>query len=208
MTVPNLRTVIVEYDDGTQASASYQSLTAQCRWELERQPAFRRPSPAPDKEKYLILTWEDGWREVHKVDAGCTDFNRYYVIARPEDVGRLSINKTDGYPELVEIGRRPLSLKSVALGGTWALVLDQTTREGKKTDHFFKMSPAADVITEMKRQFRQVLAEEKLTDEIDSLSPEKRIEEYEKIRKRMKLSAGFNQQDVIDFLAYLNKTSA
>jgi hypothetical protein len=91
--------------------------------ELLRQPFASQPSKTPEQEKYVILEWDDGWREVIQVSAACADINRYYVISRPEDVGRLSLNKEDGYPELIEIVRKPLDLKRITFLNTFQLSL-------------------------------------------------------------------------------------
>ena len=203
MTLPRPSKIMIEYEDGDRTTVDYQTLTDACRFELERQPALCRPSPAPDKDKYLIVIWEDGWREVYKVDPACVGLNRYYVISRPEDAGRLSINKADGRPELVEIGRRPLSVRTVVLGESLELTPNVTTREGTKKDHFFKASPNGDKMAEIREEFAQALAEENSVSSLAEDASENRTEILERVRKRMRLNAGNNQQDVLDFLAGL-----
>ncbi|MFH1137823.1 MAG: hypothetical protein V1816_17280 [Pseudomonadota bacterium] len=208
MTAPKPLKITVEYDDGTVVAAPWDAMTEKLRLELERQPAFSRPSPAPEKDKYLILAWEDGWREVYKVAPECVDLNRYYVITRPESTGRLSLNKTDGYPELVEIDRRPFSLQSAALEKSWELTLDHSTREGNKVDHFFQASPALDLPAELRQEFRRARDEERPAGDLDALSAAGRADILEKIRKKMRLNAGFKQGDVIDYLIYLHRSTA
>jgi len=73
------------------------------------------PSPAPQKEKFLLLEWQDGAKEVTEVDPTCKGVSRYTVITRPDDVGRLAIHKEDGFPELVEVVRRPLTVTSISV---------------------------------------------------------------------------------------------
>ena len=70
-----------------------------------------------------------------EVDAACAEINRYYVISRPEDVGRLSLNKMDDYPELIEIVRKPLDLRRITFLDTFKISLERSDREGKKMDH-------------------------------------------------------------------------
>ena len=73
-----------------------------------------------DKEKsvssLILLEWEDGWKEVVKVQSKAAKLMRYYVIKRPEETGRLVLETDDAnYPELIEIFRKPRELKKVTL---------------------------------------------------------------------------------------------
>jgi hypothetical protein len=163
--------------------------------ELLRQPFASQPSKTPEQEKYVILEWDDGWREVIQVSAACADINRYYVISRPEDVGRLSLNKEDGYPELIEIVRKPLDLKRITFLNTFQLSLERSDKEGKKIDHFFALSKAGDAISEEMEAFKK------------SQDPDQLREVYEKIRRKMGIKAAQRQQDVYDFIAYLTKAA-
>ena len=208
MTDPQPTKIIIEYDDGTKTAVSYESLTDSLRFELLRQPALARLSLNPENEKYIILSWEDGWREVAAVNRDCLDINRYYVISRPEDVGRLSINKKDGYPELVEIGRRPLNLSSVTLTETMAVTPEKSTREGKKTDHFFKMKPDGDVLAELKQKLKDLFREKNITGEPESWTEAEKVQRYEEIRRKLGLRAAFRQQDALNFIAFLIKSVA
>ena len=88
--------ITVEFADGSKAEADFAALTEQLKFELLRQPAFSRPSLHPEEEKFVLLEWVDGWKEVVEVDSECTEVNRYSVITRPEDVGRLSLTKGSG----------------------------------------------------------------------------------------------------------------
>jgi ribosomal protein S21 len=151
-----------------------------------------------------LLEWEDEWKEVIEVDTGCTDINRYYVISRPEDVGRLSLNKQDGYPELIEIGRKPLNLKKITFLSTFQITLERSDREGKKTDHFFELSQEGDALSETLNDFRRVVEEEGI--DLKDLRPgdqDRSGELYEKIRRKLGIKASSRQQDVYDFIAYL-----
>jgi hypothetical protein len=135
MSRPKPVTVHIDFDDDSTCSASFDSLPADLQFDILRQPFASKPSSNPEKERFVLLEWEDGWREVIGVDAACTDINRYYVISRPEDVGRLSLNKGGDYPELIEIIRKPLDLKRIAFTETFHLAPDTSTREGKKVDY-------------------------------------------------------------------------
>ncbi len=200
--------VVIEFDDGSKTETSFEVLPSQLQFELLRQPFASRPSENPDQEKYVLLEWDDGWREVIQVDETCTALNRYYVISRPEDVGRLSLNKEEGYPELIEIGRKPLDLKKVTFLDTFDLSLERSDREGKKTDHFFKLSKGADASGEELSAFKKAVQEEGYDlQELGTAGPDHQRQAYEKIRRRMGIQATHRQQDVLDFIACLSKAA-
>ncbi len=67
---------------------------------------------------------------------------RYYTIERVEEIGRLSMEKADGNPELLIIKRLPRRLERIVfLGGNgpqaYALEEKATVKEGGKTEHYF-----------------------------------------------------------------------
>ncbi len=202
------RKVIVEYRDGSEKEASFEALPSQLQFELLRQPFASRPSANPEQEKYLLLEWDDGWKEVIEVDAACSEINRYYVISRQEEVGRLSLNKENDYPELIEIVRKPMGLKKITFLDTFQLSLERSEKEGKKTDHFFRLSREGNAISREIGIFKKAVAEEEFDlRELRSDDPSQLTEKYEKIRRKMGLKAARRQQDVFDFLAYLAKSS-
>ncbi len=202
------RKVVVEFDDGSKAEASFDTLPSQLQMELLRQPFASLPSQNPEKEKFVLLEWDDGWKEVLEVDARCTHINRYYVINRPEDVGRLSLNRQDGYPELIEIARKPLDLKKITFLDTFQLTLERSEREGKKTDHFFGLSKDGNALSDEIKAFKKVVAEEGIElQELRSQDSTQSKEQYEKIRRKMGLKASQRQQDLLDFIAFLAKAA-
>ena len=199
--------VVIEFDDGSKTEASFDALPSQLQFELLRQPFASQPSKNPDQEKYVLLEWDDGWREVIQVDAACSEINRYYVISRPEDVGRLSLNKEDDYPELVEIVRKPQDLKRITFLDTFQLSVERSAREGKKIDHFFNLSKEGDAISEEMEAFKRAVEELGIDlQDLRSQEPGQLVEQYEKIRRKMGIKAAQRQQDVLDFIAYLVKS--
>ena len=199
--------VVIEFDDGSKTEAGFDALPSQLQLELLRQPFASQPSKNPDQEKYVLLEWDDGWREVIQVDAACSEINRYYVISRPEDVGRLSLNKEDDYPELVEIVRKPRDLKRITFLDTFKLSVERSAREGKKIDHFFKLSKEGDAISEEMEAFKRAVEELGVDlQDLRSQEPGQLVEQYEKIRRKMGIKAAQRQQDVLDFIAYLVKS--
>ena len=130
------------------------------------------------------------------------------MISRPEDVGRLSLNKKDDYPELIEIVRKPLDLKKITFLDTFHISLERSEREGKKTDHFFKLSKGGDAFGEEIEVFKKAVADEGYDlQALKSQDPNEQKEAYERIRRKMGIQAAERQQDVFDFIAYLSKAA-
>ena len=203
---PRPQKITVEFDDGSKSAVSFGDLPTPLQLEIERQPVFTKPSSNPEEEKFVLLEWEDGWKEVIEVEESCSDINRYYIISRPEDVGRLSLNKNDSYPQLIEIIRRPTGVKKITFLDTFQLSPDKSTREGKKTEHFFSLTKKGDALSELAKDFKDAVAAKGLDiQELRSQDPDQLREPYEAIRREMGIQAGQRQQDVYDFLAYLTK---
>ncbi len=198
--------IVIQFSDGSSKESPFDALPAQLQFDILRQPFAGQPSPDPEKEKFVLLEWEDGWKEVMEVDGTCTEINRYYVISRPEDMGRLSLNKQDGYPELIEIVRKPLDLKKITFLGTFQLTLERSDREGKKTDHFFELAKEGDALTDAMNNFKKVVREEGIdVQKLQSEGPDLFREPCEKIWRKMGIKAARRQQDALDFIAYLAK---
>jgi hypothetical protein len=199
--------IFVEFEDGSTCEAPFESLPETLQLDLMRQPFASKPSPEPEKEKFLILEWDDGWKEVILVDNACTEINRYYVISRVEHVGRLSIRKQNGYPELIEIIRRPLNLKRITFADTFKVTLQRSDREGEKTDHFFALSKEGKALPNMIDTLKATIEQEGIDlRAMKSMLPNRPREPYEKIRKALGIKAGVRQQDLDDFIAFLVKT--
>lgn len=198
------KNITVEFDDGTNTTVPFDSLPDTLQGEILCQPFASRASSNPKQEKFALLEWNDGWKEVIAVDPNCTDINRYYVISRPEDWGRLSLNKKDGYPELIEINRKPKNIVRITFVDTFRLNLNQSTREGKKIDHFYNLSKETDAMSEILKGFKSALKEEGVDGEqLLSVEPALQKERLENIRQKMGIMAGRRQQDALDFVRYL-----
>ncbi len=65
---PRPKKITVEFDDGSKSSASYDTLPTPLQFEIERQPIFTKPSSKPEEERFVLLEWEDGWKEVIGVE--------------------------------------------------------------------------------------------------------------------------------------------
>jgi len=196
--------ITVEFEDGSKAEADFAALTEQLKFELLRQPVFSRPSPHPEEEKFVLMEWVDGWKEVVEVDSECSEINRYYVITRPEDVGRLSLKRGGGYPELIEVTRDPLNLKKIIFLNDYEINLERSDREGKKVDHFFSLDKRDSFLSEIMDLFRKVVDEAGLTvDQLRSQEPDQARARYQKIAQKMGIKAAQRQQDLFDFISHL-----
>lgn len=205
---PKPTKIIIEFNDGSKASSDFQLLPSQLQYEILSQRFASKASSKPEAEKFVVLEWQDGWKEVIIADETCSDINRYYVISRPEDVGRLSLKKEDGYPELIEIIRKPLDLTKITFLDTYSLTLERSIREGKKVDHFYSLKNEEDIISTLTRDLKKAMKDEGLDHELLH-SPNSLQQQgyYERIRKRMGIMASKRQQDVYDFIAFLLKVT-
>jgi hypothetical protein len=199
--------IIVEFDNKSRVEVPFEDLPVSLQLELLRQPFASRPNPEPEKGRFVLFEWDDGWKEVIQVDHSYTDINRYYVINRVEHVGRLSLNSQKGYPELIEIVRKPFSLKKITFRDSFRLTMERSSREGHKTEHFFKLTKEGEANSEIIDILKKAVEEEGIDLQIlRSREPGAIQEEYEKIRQKMDIKALSRQQDVLDFIAYLVKT--
>ena len=196
--------IVLEFSDGTRKESAFNALPDQLQFDIMRQPFAGQLNPAPSKNKFVLLEWKDGWKEVIQVHTNCTEINRYYVISRPEEVGRLSLDKQDGYPELIEIVRKPLDLEKITFIDTFHLTRERSKREGKKTDHFFTLSKEGDSFLEAATTFSKILREEGIElKELLSEDPVQLQEKFAKISRQLGVAATHRQQDVLDFIAHL-----
>jgi hypothetical protein len=199
--------IIVEFDNRSKVEVPFEDLPVSVQRELLRQPFASRPSPEPEKGRFVLLEWEDGWKEVIQVDPSCTDINRYYVISRVEHVGRLSLNSPKGYPELIEIVRKPFGLKRITFMDSFRLAMERSSREGHKTEHLFKLTKEGEANSEIIGNLKRAVEDEGIDLQIlRSREPDVIQKEYEKIRQKMDIKALWRQRDALDFIAYLVKT--
>lgn len=188
--MPDVATIAPEsltltYPDGSTTMVSFRALPKPLRDDLLRQPGLARPDESPTPGRFVLLEWEDGWREVIGVDPGSTAIKRYYVISRAEDVGRLVLENESGYPEIVEISRRPLGLRRITFESTFELSPGTVEREGAKTDRRFQLEPAGD--------------------SLESIAAD--LSEAGGDASAVGLVAGRRSQDLLDFVAALTRRS-
>lgn len=208
MSQPKPKRILVEFDDGSKTETSFELLPGPLQSEIMRQPFASKSNPAPEKDRFVLLEWDDGWKEVLQVNASCAEINRYYVISRTEHVGRLSLNDQQGYPELIEIVRKPLNLKKITFKDTFQLTLERSDREGQKTDHFFALAKDENSYPDIMETLKKIIEEEGIDPEVlKSQGPDALSEQYEKITQKIGVKAGFRQQDLLDFISCLAKSA-
>ena len=123
--------LVVEFDDGTQSAVPFEALPSNLKSEILRQPFAGKPSPNPEKERFLLLEWDDGWKEVFEVDAACTDLNRYYVISKglpptcgvpPKKISPIPFDKRSCHEQAAHLAAKELIAKGEVLRA-WQILL-------------------------------------------------------------------------------------
>lgn len=110
-----IQKLVVQYENGLEQEIPASDLPEKMLSELAAIGSEKNGTEG-DTKRYLLLEWKDGWKEVLRVPGDATDLIRYFVIRRPEEQGRLVIERKDAdYPELVEIIRKPKELKRVTV---------------------------------------------------------------------------------------------
>jgi hypothetical protein len=108
---------------------------------------------------------------------------------------------------LIEIVRKPFSLKKITFMDSFRLAMERSSREGRKTEHLFKLTQEGEANSEIVDLLKKAAEEEGIDlQTLRSREPGVTQEEYEKIRQKMDIKALSRQQDALDFIAYLIKT--
>jgi hypothetical protein len=214
MNVP--KKLIVEYEDGTRQEAAFDKLSSTGRMELSALGLCE--AAAPDSgTHYLLLEWKDGWKEVKAVGGKALAVLRYYTIERVEEIGRLSMEKADGNPELLTIKRLPGRLERIIFvdeNGPQAYALEEKAmvKEGGKTERYFydktrpnfKMEePAAASAryTAFLDALRGALEKKQISvSGLLAMSEGDRIPLYKELTRTLGLRGTERQQDVYGFL--------
>ena len=196
--------LVIEFEDASKTSISFEALPYHLQCELLRQPFASRPLPDNAGDKFVFMEWEDGWKEVLSVDEACSSIGRYSVITRPEEVGRLALRSGNGYPELIEVTRRPSNITRITFVDTFRLTPGSSYREGNKIDRFFELTDADDALDAVFEALKKALEDEGIdAKDLHAGDWSQRRELYERIRRRMGIVAAYRQQDAYDFIAHL-----
>jgi hypothetical protein len=198
--------LILEYGDGTRREATFDSLPGTLQFDLLRQRFLLDPDAAVEEAegKFVLLEWKDGWKEVYEVGPEYEAIGRYFDLAREEEIGRLSLKAADGYPELLEIVRRPGEVVRIAFGQSFTLAKGDLKREGKKKEQFYKLAASGEAFAAEVAALRKLAGDEgiDLGKGMD-LRGEELGQWLDGLRHKLGIVAGQRQQDVLDFAGYL-----
>ena len=198
--------IVLEYSDGTSRESPFAELPGTLQSDLLRQRFLLDPATAATggTGEFVLAEWKDGWKEVYEVDSGYTGINRYYGLSRVEEVGRLSLTAAEGYPELLELTRRPNQVVRIAFGRSFSLEKGAEKREGKKTEQFYTLAAAGDAFAAEAAALRALAADEGIDLAAGlKLRGDELLGWLDRLRRKLGLVAGRRQQDVLDFVGYL-----
>ncbi len=106
----------VEYNDGSVRECGAEDLSQEGKEALAKLGLL--PFSIKDLDegnKYVLVEWKNGWKEVFSVPPDVTEVRNYLVIRRAEEVGRLFLDKKEEHPELIEILRKPKDVEKITL---------------------------------------------------------------------------------------------
>lgn len=160
------------------------------------------------RDKYVLMEWEDGWRELTRVEDDAVGLRKYFVIERVEYVGRLVIDRPDGgVPGLVATDRKPLDVKRVALVGGMGGDLRQGSlyKEGGRTEHNFELEVSTeDLEGALAGELEAALLQRGLRSaDVLSSPAEVQSEVIGAVAAELRLVAGKNQDHLIGFVKEL-----
>jgi hypothetical protein len=206
--------LVVEYEDGSTKRIDFSKLSRPSQLEISRAGSC---SP----EKYLLLGWKDGWREVVAIKGDSIELLRYHVRRRIEDQGRLSFEVGTSYPQLFIINRMPRDLNSLLIvenncAKYYELESEVETWEGifeaggkKEYIKYDKTDPrypqgfreGAPILAGLMNSLKLQLDEKGLgAEELLAKEQSTKIKEYEEIAFKMGIRGKEMQQDVYGFI--------
>jgi len=204
MSRPKPSKLILAYEDDTTCEVSCGDLPSVLVEEILRQPFASSSNSGPKEDRHVLIEWEDGWKEVVAVPGDCEGLSRYRVLVRPEEVGGLSLKRAGGYPELVEIERKPLQVKHITFGDSFSLEQSNVLREGKKREFHYSLKKGEDRLGSLRREFQEALSRGEFSENpADEPGQGGRQADREKFCRRIGLVATHRRQDVLDFLSDL-----
>jgi RNA-binding protein YhbY len=204
--------VVIEFEDSTSEAIPFSRLGPQAQIELSSL-ALRQCENHPS---YLLLQWQDGWKEVIAADERAAGLLRYYTVKRMEEVGRLSLEVPGSNPSLLLVNRLPGKLESilfVSKNGMHSHMLRQPLKmkEGGKIEKIFfdkeknasseTSSGTSSVASGLFSSLSEALKKRGLcAASVVSKSEEERAVLYKEVAAALRLRATRHQQDVYGFL--------
>lgn len=209
----SLQSIIVRYEDGSErtidvaeASRVIELLLATVglgglMWPLQGHSAG-----------YVLVCWEDGWKEVFGVRGERLELLRYYVLERTEQVGRLVLETGEAYPNLVYLRRKPFEVSYVGLVGEWGGVVYRLEkslqlREGDKLEQHYealRSDSYAHVWKDLMGALKEALRDYGLDGGNLLVKPwGERIRVYEEVARKLGVVPGERGSDVYGFIESL-----
>lgn len=105
----------VEYENGSFMECKVEDLSEDGKKELAALGLIPWQMVTEGAKRYVLVEWKNGWKEIYSAPENVTAVRSYFVIGRLEETGRLFLEKKEGYPELIEILRKPQDVEKVTL---------------------------------------------------------------------------------------------
>lgn len=134
---------------------------------------------------------------------------RYYVISRVEEYGRLAIESSGKYADLIVLDRKPRELEKIVFAGDdkateYVLTPAEEYDEGDRTEHRFDFTQADVRLDSLANNLKEVLQTSgNKAKAILEMSGERKRAKLEEIRRMMKLRAVTKEADVLSFIKML-----
>ncbi len=223
-----LKNINIEYEDGTSRKIDAASLATRVYGSLAEAGLCEPPAQIGAAEKYLILEWRDGWKEVLAVNSKAAELIRYYVIRRIEESGRIALDVGADYPRLIIVNRIPKELERMSIVGddgvkTYTLAPEIEAYEGifeaggkKEFRKYDRANPkyresasdAPDNLTEIKDSIRAAAQKRGFqAGSILKLEEKQRLQEYGEIAAACGLTGFEKQSDVYGFIELVLRNS-
>ncbi len=207
--------VVVEYEDGTRREGPFSSLSRQGQMELCAAGLCEFPVPAA-AGSYVLLQWNDGWKEVVATDSRAVELLRYYTIERVDRVGRLSMEVEDANPQLLFVRRLADKVKSILFVGkdrvkTYSLKETTDLKEGGKIERIFydkkkaafgveEASGQSAVLDDLLADLKRELGNRGLSPSAALSRDETQVPLYKELARALGLRGTERQHDVYGFL--------
>jgi len=107
----------LEYKDGSRVKIGAEGLDGRLHYRLAELGLCAAPAEITAAPHFLVLEWQNGWRETMPVHHETASLIRYFVINRIEDRGRFSLDVGGENPELTVIERQPGQLSRILIVG-------------------------------------------------------------------------------------------
>ena len=108
------KSITIEYEDGSSKRVGAEDTAALAALVDELGREFSSATADPASGRHVLVEWKDGWKEVFAVSPETIGIRRYCVIERKEAIGRLFVDREAGYPEMIQILRRPGDVERVS----------------------------------------------------------------------------------------------